>query len=271
MKEISEYISKYPELQKIFSDFTNNIKVILQDKVIGIYLTGSLSFGDFVIERSDIDLLVVVSNKLSIKEIDIVRKLHKDIEEKFPTWKERIECSYTPIYMLDEILPPKEPRPWIGSGVLYPEAPYGNEWIINSYLLQEHGIPLYGKPYKELLTKPIDILEVQKACVRDIFKEIEPRIHNQSELSDSHIQSYTVLNVCRILYTVFNAKVGSKVVSAKWVKEEFCPQWSAQITKSESWKYGEDMNSIPEVVEFIKFAVSKIKETEIFKGIKESF
>lgn len=267
MKEISEYISKYPELQKIFSDFTNNIKVILQDKVLGIYLTGSLSYGDFVIERSDIDLLVVVSNKLSIKEIDLVRKLHKDIEDKYPTWKERIECSYTPKYMLKEILPPKEPRAWIGSGILYPEAPYGNEWIINSYLLQEYGIPLYGQAYKELLTKPIDILEVQKACVRDIFKEIEPRIQNQKELIDSHIQSYTVLNICRILYTVFNAKIGSKVVSAKWVKDVFSPEWSDLITKSESWKYGEDMNSISEVVEFIKFAIGKIRETEIYRNI----
>jgi len=102
-----------------------------------------------VLERSDIDLLVVVKDKLNSNEIELVKKLHNYIEEKYPSWKDRIECSYTPIYMLGEILPPKEPRPWIGSGVLYPEAPYGNEWIINSYLLQEYGIPIYGKPYNE--------------------------------------------------------------------------------------------------------------------------
>ena len=200
-------ITKYPAIDLVIIDFSTNLLKILKEKIVGIYLTGSLSYGDFVLERSDIDLLVVVKDKLDINEIELIRNLHKDIEVKYSSWKERIECSYTPIYMLNEILPPKEPRPWIGSGVLYPEAPYGNEWIINSYLLQEYGIPIYGKQYKELLTKPIDILEVQKASVRDIFKEIEPKIQNKEELYDSHIQSYTVLNICRILYTVFNAKV----------------------------------------------------------------
>lgn len=262
-------ITKYPAIDLVIIDFSTNLLKILKEKIVGIYLTGSLSYGDFVLERSDIDLLVVVKDKLDINEIELIRNLHKDIEVKYSSWKERIECSYTPIYMLNEILPPKEPRPWIGSGVLYPEAPYGNEWIINSYLLQEYGIPIYGKQYKELLTKPIDILEVQKACVRDIFKEIEPKIKYKEELYDSHIQSYTVLNICRILYTVFNAKVGSKVVSAKWVKEVFAPQWSSLIIKSEKWKYGEDLNSIEEVVEFIKFSISKIKETEIFNISKD--
>lgn len=260
-------ITKYPEIEELINNFCLKVQEILNDKVVGIYLTGSLSYGDFVLERSDIDLLVVVKDKLNNSEIELVKKHHKDLEDKYPSWKERIECSYTPIYMLGEILPPKEPRPWIGSGVLYPEAPYGNEWIINSYLLQEYGIPIFGKPYKELLTKPIDILEVQKACVRDIFKEIEPKIRNKEELYDSHIQSYTVLNICRILYTVFNAKVGSKVVSAKWAKEVFAPEWSSLIIKSEKWKYGEDLDSIDYVVEFIKFAIGKIKETKIYSSI----
>jgi predicted nucleotidyltransferase len=260
-------ITKYPEIKNLVKDFSLRVQEILKENVVGIYLTGSISYGDFILERSDIDLLVVVKDKLNSSEIELVKILHKDIEEKYPSRKDRIECSYTPIYMLNEIFPPIEPRPWIGSGVLYPEAPYGNEWIINSYLLQEYGISIFGKAYKELLIKPIDILEVQKACVRDIFKEIEPKIRNNEELYDSHIQSYTVLNICRILYTVFNAKVGSKVVSAKWVKEVFAPEWSNLITKSENWKYGEDLNSIEEVVEFIKFSISKIKEAEIYRLI----
>lgn len=66
---------------------------------------------------------------------------------------------------------------------------------------------------------------------------------------------------------MFNAKVGSKVVSAKWVKEIFAPEWADIITKSEKWKYGENMNSISKVVELINFAISKIKETEIYKEI----
>ena len=110
-------ITKYPEIDLILNDFSTNLLKILKEKIVGIYLTGSLSYGDFILERSDIDLIVVVKAKLGINEIELIRNLHKDIEVKYSSWKERIECSYTPIYMLNEILPPKEPRPWIGSGV----------------------------------------------------------------------------------------------------------------------------------------------------------
>ena len=123
--------------------------------------------------------------------------------------EDRLECSYTPIDMLKNILPPKEPRPYYGGGIFYDEAPYGNEWIINNYLLYEHGITLIGPDFKKLTT-PIDIIEVQKACIRDLFQEWEPKITDFEWLDNSHYQSYLVMNLCRILYTVMCGVTGTK-------------------------------------------------------------
>ena len=74
----------------------------------------------------------------------MIKKLHKDTGKCFQKWRDRLECSYTPIEMLKNILPPTEPRPYFGGGFFYAEAPYGNEWIINNYLLYEHGIAVIG-------------------------------------------------------------------------------------------------------------------------------
>ena len=120
--------------------------------------------------------------------------------------------------MLKNILPPKESRPYYNNEIFYDEAPYGNEWIINNYLLYKHAIPLIGPDFKTL-TNPIDIIEVQKACIRDLFQEWEPKIIDVEWLDNSHYQSYLVMNLCRILYTVSCGTTGTKKVSAAWVKK----------------------------------------------------
>jgi hypothetical protein len=165
--------------------------------------------------------------------------------------------------MLSNVLPPKKPRPYLGEGIFYPEATYGNEWIINLYLQYHYGIALVGPDFKTLIA-PIDIVEVQKACIRDVFREWEPKIADSAWLNNSHYQSYIVLNLCRILYTVLHGATGSKVVSAAWVKHEY-DEWAELIEAAENWQYGQTMNRLNETVEFIKFAIGKVKATDIYQ------
>src|SRR5262249_1600091 len=153
--------------------------------------------------------------------------------------------------------PPEQPRPYYGEGTFYPEAQYGNEWIINLYLLYEHGIALIGPDFKELVN-PISIVEVQKACIRDLFREWEPKITDPSWLENSHYQSYIVLNLCRILYTVIVGSTASKKVSARWVRSEYT-EWNDLIQTAENWGYGVEMNRRAEAMAFIRFVIGKIK------------
>lgn len=103
-----------------------------------------------------------------------------------------------------------------------------------------NSIPLLGPDFKELI-KPIDIMEVQKASIRDLFQEWEPKITDFEWLDNSYYQSYLVMNLCRILYTVICGATATKKVSAEWVKNQFAPQWSNLINTAENWKFGETM------------------------------
>src|ERR1700690_954475 len=182
-----DQLAPFKDINEILEFFRSGIIFIFKKNLIGIYLTGSLSYGAFHYDRSDIDLTVILKNPVSPGELEAIKNFHKQIEEKFNKWAKRLECSYTPIEMLPNILPPKKPRPWYwgGEGFLYEEAPYGNEWIINNYLLYQHAIPLVGPNFKEL-TGPIDMEEVQKACILDLFTEWEPKIANRDWLDDNH-------------------------------------------------------------------------------------
>ena len=51
--------------QTLLDKFTHAVKEITGEKLTGIYLHGSLAMGCFHPEKSDIDLIVVVSENLS--------------------------------------------------------------------------------------------------------------------------------------------------------------------------------------------------------------
>src|SRR5438445_4971116 len=160
-----------------------------------------------------------------------------------------------------KLTPPAEARPWWGFGTFYAEAPAGNAWIINHYLLSRHGIALEGPDFNELIP-PIEIHDVRQASTRDLFQEWVPKIYDRVWLSNSHNQSYLVLNLCRILHTVIQGEPPSKKLAAQWAKAAY-PQWQNLIEEAEKWAYRDEMKRQADAVAFLQFAVERVNETKL--------
>lgn len=250
-------VTSYEDVNQVLSSLREGMINVLGDNLVGMYLMGSLSYDAFNPHNSDIDLVVVVKEPISQNQLSFMERMHQHVALKNPKWAKRIECSYVPCVFLSSIAPPKTPRPYFGEGIFYQEAPYGNEWIINQYLLYNHGISLYGPEFKTLVN-PIHIEDVQEACVKDFLQEWQPKINDLEWLSNSHYQSYIVLNLCRILYTVLQGAVGSKVESAHWVKNKLCPEWRPLIEVAEQWHYGKEMTLQNETIKFIQFVANTL-------------
>jgi predicted nucleotidyltransferase len=58
-------ITLYDEVNKVLELFLANVKEVLQEQFLGMYLYGSLASGDFNIETSDIDFVVVTTTNIS--------------------------------------------------------------------------------------------------------------------------------------------------------------------------------------------------------------
>lgn len=247
-------ITKYPEINKVLSALTEGITNIFENELIGVYLLGSLTYGDFKPGRSDIDLMVVIKYKVTDNQLIQIKSLHNKIDEIYPEWNHRIECSYTPIAMLSSIVPPGS-RPYYGEGVLYPTADYGYEWIVNEYILYTYGIALIGPAFKTI-SPSIDINEVKRARVQDLIVEWLPKKKDPKYFENSHYQSYFVLHMCRILHTLVAGKVGSKKSASDWAKNEY-PEFANLIETAESWEYGKDMKMKSEAIKFLDLAINK--------------
>jgi len=254
-------VTPYPAINTMLTEWAEGLKRLLGKGIVGLYLSGSLSYGDFVPDRSDIDLQAIVRNPLTEDQLRSVEQLHKEVERRCPEWADRIECSYVSLELLRELTPPAKARPWWGFGTFYAEAPAGNEWIINHYLLSKYGIALEGPDFNDLIP-PIDIQAVRQASARDLFQEWVPKIDDTAWLSNSHYQSYLVLNLCRILHTVIHGQPGSKKIAGQWVKARY-PQWKDLIEEAEKWAYGDEMRRLADTVAFLRFAVDRVNETKV--------
>lgn len=258
----------YQDVNIVISSLVQGIQQIFQENLIGIYLFGSLSYGDFNPKTSDIDLVSILQQAANREELELIKKLHQEVAKNNPQWTKRVEASYTPITLFSSILPPQEPRPYYGEDTFYEEAPYGNEWIINNYLLYRDGIALVGPEFTSLVP-PIDIEDVQKANIKDLLVEWEPKLSEPEWLNNSHYQAYLVLNLCRILHTILVGEPRSKKVSAIWVKKQF-PQWQELIEAAEKWEYGAKMNQNSQVIGFLKFTLETVKESPIYASSSQS-
>ena len=77
----------YPAINTMLTEWVEGLKRLLGRNIVGLYLSGSLAYGDFVPERSDIDLQAVVRSPLTPDELRSIEQLNREIERRCPQWE----------------------------------------------------------------------------------------------------------------------------------------------------------------------------------------
>lgn len=258
---MSQPITQYSDVKEVLTTFGQGLTELLGDQLVGIYLTGSLTYGGFNPASSDIDFLVVLSKKLSDEQLASIESLHKNIGEKFPAWAKRIEGSYITNEMLNSADRSKVKRPYVNAGKMWHFC-YGNEWIINIYALQECGIAIYGPKPRSIFPK-VTIQQVRQASQQDLVDDWVPKLEdpnafNSPNYDSDHLRNYAVLTMCRILHRNKNDEMASKKVASAWVKSTYGDKWRKLIEEAETWEHGKPMGNDADVKNFIRFTLSEV-------------
>ena len=252
-------ITGHADVDAVLNELSVGLQSLLGDQLIGVYLTGSLTYGDFDRGSSDIDYLAILRQPLAMDERRRLKELHELIGETWPEWQARVEGSYVTADMLDSVDPPSTPRPYINGGQFWePDPRYGNEWLINLRALHECGVALVGPDVRSVM-KPIDIEDVREASRRDLVEEWIPKLHDPGFFESSHHQAYVTLTLCRILHRAEHEGVVSKRIASAWVKETYDEPWIVELVeRAERWRHGEEMGSAEQVMRFIEFTRERL-------------
>lgn len=210
----------------LLSRLTAGVKSILGDHVVGIYLYGSLVTGDFDIDISDIDLVVVIESELDGERFAALHRFHRDVVKAYPAWNNRLELAYISAAALRAFLIQTSTIGIISPGEPFHLIQAGADWLISWYALRESGVALLGPPIETL----IDPLPVD-AWLQAVREHICAYRLSVKSAPDIAYLSYIVLTVARGLYTLDHRRDASKARAANWLATTY-PRWADLIERA---------------------------------------
>lgn len=221
----------YEDVDSLLKSLLSRMRQTIHERLIGLYLYGSLVTGDFDPGISDIDLLAVTESDITPTESKALSAFHWDFARDNPIWEDRLDIVYLSLPALRDFRFAKSPT------VISPGEPFHmregealRDWLQNWYIVRDAGVTLFGPPPTEIIPA-ISQQEFEQA-VRNYAFEVSERVLHQPSRK---IQAYVILTMCRVLYLLRTGKQTSKRRAAFWACEEFS-EWSPLIQSALAWR-----------------------------------
>lgn len=239
--------------------FQEGVQAILVQRLVGIYLHGSLASGDFNPQSSDIDFVVVTHEAVPEELLPALAELHARLAVSSLKWASKLEGAYISKQALRRYEPGKTCSAWLGSDGHFAVEPLGNDWVIQSYVIREQGLALTG-PDPKTFMEPILPEDLRRAELATLRWWWAPQLENTSRLRSHEYQAYAALTMCRALYTLQFGTVVSKTVAAKWARSELDERWASLIERSLVWQEGDGVDDMQEALEFVRYALELVQQ-----------
>ncbi|MBI2887713.1 MAG: DUF4111 domain-containing protein [Chloroflexi bacterium] len=251
----------YEEINGILESLLAALRHVLADRLVGLYLYGSLATGDFDPDSSDIDVLAATSSDLDDAELEALREMHRTIARANSKWEDRIDVAYLSVTALKIFRSRRSRMAVISPGEPFHVTEAGKDWLMNWYIVREWGMALFGPPPPAVID-PITKREFAQA-VREHAAWLTEQVNRGVRAQQRKAQVYAILTMCRALYTHRHGEHVSKKQAALWAREEL-PEWSGLIQNALAWRSEwrdeqvDHASTRPETVRFVNMVRDKI-------------
>jgi predicted nucleotidyltransferase len=249
----------YPEINHLLETLLKGVQEVLGTHFVGMYLDGSLAGGDFD-QDSDIDFVVVTEHDLSIEKFTALQALHDRLAEMDSAWAIQLEGFYISSQAIRRYDPQSRSVPNIerGRGERLKWVELDRRWEIHRSMLRKQGITLAG-PAPQTLIDPVSPVQLQQTMLFLLSEWIARFLVKPELLNLRGYQSYIVLSICRILYTLQEGEVVSKRYAVGWARENLSERWENLLDETWQGRHHPELPStardIKETMEFIRYAL----------------
>lgn len=258
----------YSDVLAVVSALQSGVSNILDNQLVGIYVDGSLASGDFD-QDSDIDFVVVTEQEVSDEQFAGLQSLHQRIATLDSPFAIELEGTYISQAALRRYDPAQSMHPNIERGKdekLKWDQYAADWWLVHLAILRERGIALVGPP-PQTLVDPVPPNALKRAALERLNGWAVHILENPTIINTRGYQSYTVLSLCRILYTLQFGTIASKPEAARWAQETFDARWTPMIERTWDSRHNPHVEASPEdineTLEFIRFALEHSKQYQI--------
>ena len=249
--DTNKFPTLYPDVNQVLLILLENVRMVLGDYFIGMYLFGSLASGDFDPSRSDIDTLVVTSTALPEKVIADLKEMHRRIYENGSAWAAKMTGAYIPVNAMRKYSPTDAACPLFNRDEFLVARP-DPDWVIHRHVLYTRGVVITGPPIKSIID-PVNPEELKTAVLTLLRDVWAPWQHNSDLFHRDEYQSFVILTMCRALYTLRHGTVVSKRRSAEWAIANLDKKWTELIKQAEAWHDGDIPGNVGQTQEFMRY------------------
>jgi predicted nucleotidyltransferase len=246
------------EAVAILNSLLFGIREVLGDNLIGCYLRGSLTTGDFDPDTSDLDFFAVTERPVSEAEFHALAVLHERLARLPNKYGHELEGPYIDRSAARHFRP-GERHPTIERGTALEWREHRDNWGLERWMVHEHGVALFG-PDPKTLIDPISPDEL-RAAVRTRLKDWADWAADPDDpnwlLPRGH-KAYVVQTMCRALYTLTHGELLSKPQAVAWALERLPEPWRSTVERSQAWRTDStpDPGTVPEVRRFVEWVAS---------------
>jgi Domain of unknown function (DUF4111) len=238
----------YPEVNALLHVLLQRLQTILGDRLVGMYLDGSLT-GDAFDQASDIDFIVVTTDEVAEDLFSALQTMHDQIAAIDSPWAIQLEGSYISQHALRRYDPAHATHPNIerGKGERLKMVHHDAAWVIHRYIVRERGIRLAGPPPHTLID-PVSPADLRYAMLSMLPEWAARILHEPEQLKYRGYQSYVVLSLCRVLATLHSGTVVSKLAAARWAQDTLGERWVPLIERALVGRHDPNVVATPEDV-----------------------
>jgi hypothetical protein len=256
----------YLDINALLREVLSQVQTILGHHFIGMYLDGSLT-SDAFDQASDIDFIVVTDKEIRDEIFAALQVMHQRIAASDSPWAIQLEGSYIGQHAL---------RRYDATNALHPNIERGPDerlkmvhhdasWVIHRFIVRERGITLAGPPAHTLID-PISPTDLRQAMLSMLPAWVAHLRQAPASMQARGYQSFTVLSLCRVLYTLHYGTVVSKPGAARWAQETLGERWEPLIERAWAGRQNPDSETSAEDVngtlEFLHYTLERSQQFE---------
>ncbi len=247
------------EIEALSQRLLAEIRGVLGEDLVGLYLHGSLASGGFDPHSSDVDFVAVTRGGLPANVQAELRAMHARLSASGLKWAGHMEGSYIPQAALRRFDPADADFPALRIDGSFDVDRHGPDWIIQRHILRESGVVIFGPPPKTLID-PVQPEDLRRSTAGILEEWWRPKLQDPTLLSTGEYQAYAILTMCRSLYTLQHGEVASKPVAARWAWETLGEPWSLLIEQALAWRHGHDIAVLSQTLDFIRFTLESSRD-----------
>lgn len=254
-------VTTYPaEVAPLVDALLAGVRDALGDNLLGFYLRGSLALGDFNPDTSDVDLLVVTERPVSGAEFEALAALHARIPARENQYGRQYEVSYVDRPSLKRFAPGERRHPTVGSDWPFVRAEHRDNFILERWMVREHGVALVG-PDPKTLIDPISAGELRAAVSGELRSRMEHWAGGDEPpdwLDARYYQAFEIETICRALYTLEFGTLPTKPQAVAWALKALPEPWRTLIEWSQANRADKTVDGamIPNVMRFVRWAAA---------------